>query len=74
MCNMKGWDIIYGPDDTITIEPHFCRTYDDCGSVDRLIQDAAKECAEFHDRLATMWRNGTHPTLQYYNDNKKQNE
>jgi hypothetical protein len=65
MCNCKGWDVLYGPNG-VSIQQHFFRTYDDCGSVDRPLEEAAAECAEWHEQQARMWRDGTHPELQYY--------
>lgn len=28
---MTRYDVIYGPDNSIAIEPHFCREWDDTG-------------------------------------------
>jgi len=44
MCNCKGWDIAYYPEE-ITVEQHFCRLIDDCGHVDNTLEEAADEVA-----------------------------
>lgn len=49
MCNCKGWDIAYYPDE-ITVEQHFCRIFDDCGHVDNTLEEAAYEVARAYDR------------------------
>lgn len=51
MCNCKGWDIAFYPEDEITVEQHFCRIYGDCGSVDNTLEDAADQVAKEYDRL-----------------------
>jgi hypothetical protein len=43
MCNCKGWDIAFWPDDEITVEQHFCRVLDDCGHVDNTLEEAADQ-------------------------------
>lgn len=45
MCNCKGWDVAYYPEDEITVEPHFCRVLDDCGHVDNTLEEAADKVA-----------------------------
>lgn len=45
MCNCKGWDIAFYPEDEITVEPHFCRVFDDCGHVDNTLEEAADQVA-----------------------------
>lgn len=45
MCNCKGWDIAFYPEDEITVEPHFCRVFDDCGHVDNSLEEAADQVA-----------------------------
>jgi hypothetical protein len=69
MCNCKGWDVSYHATH-VSIGPHFCRTYGDCGSTDRPMEEAAEECAVWHERQAKMWRDGTHPDLEYYRSAK----
>ena len=49
MCNCKGWDIAYYPDE-ITVEQHFCRDLGDCGHVDNTLEEAADEVAAAYDR------------------------
>lgn len=51
MCNCKGWNLAYWPDDEITIEQHFCRIEGDCGSVDRTLEEAADEVASEYKRI-----------------------
>lgn len=46
MCNCKGWDIAFYPDDVITVEPHFCRDLDDCGHVDNTLEEAANQVVQ----------------------------
>lgn len=67
MCNMKGWDVLFGPDGP-SIEQHFCRVYDDCGHVDNTLEDAVAVVAEWHENQARLWRSGEHPTVKYYKD------
>lgn len=65
MCNLKGWDVAYYADH-VSIEPHFCRVVGDCGSVDRPIEEAAEECARWHEEEAKAWRDGTHNIVEFY--------
>lgn len=51
MCNCKGWDIAFYPDDQITVEQHFCRVLDDCGHVDNTLEEAADQVASEYDKL-----------------------
>lgn len=67
MCNLKGWDLTFGAAG-VSVEPHFCRVYGDCGSVDRSLSDAAEEVAKYYDDIAQRWRDGTHPDLVWYRD------
>lgn len=58
MCNGKGWDIAFWPDDEITMEQNFCRDLDDCGHVDNTLEEAADRVAfeydKLHDRYCDM--------------------
>jgi hypothetical protein len=45
MCNCKGWDITIS-EKSISLEPHFCRIYGDCGSDDRTLEEAADDVAK----------------------------
>lgn len=65
MCNGKGWDVHYYADH-VGIEQHFCREYGDCGSVDRPIEEAAEECAKWHEEQARAFRKGTHHGVSYF--------
>ena len=50
MCTMEGFDVRYG-EKGVTIAPHFCRVYGDCGgSFD--FETAKKEVVDFYRRLA----------------------
>lgn len=51
MCNCKGWDIAFWPDDEITVEQHFCRVLDDCGHVDNTLEEAADQVAVEYDKI-----------------------
>lgn len=51
MCNCKGWDIAFWPDDEITVEQHFCRELDDCGHVDNTLEEAADQVADEYKRI-----------------------
>lgn len=51
MCNGKGWDVAYYPDDVITVEQHFCRLLGDCGHPDNTIEQAADYIASEYDKL-----------------------
>ena len=59
------WDVIYGPKDEATIEPHFCRVYGDCGACQTFDQ-ACDAVAEFYETIAKQWRDRTHHTIQWY--------
>lgn len=51
MCNCKGWDIAYWPNDVITVEQHFCRVLDDCGHVHNTLEEVALQIAnEYNSR------------------------
>ena len=83
MCNCKGWDIAYYENE-VTVVPHFCRYFDDCGHIDNTLEEAADEVAsiyvgltewdkdesstEGHLRLAQMWRDRTHPSYLFYKE------
>jgi hypothetical protein len=49
MCNCKGWDIAYYPEE-VTVEQHFCRLIDDCGHSDNTLEEAADEVASAYLR------------------------
>jgi hypothetical protein len=51
MCNCKGWDIAFYPNDEITVQEHFCRILDDCGHVDNTLEEAADQVASEYDKL-----------------------
>lgn len=51
MCNGKGWDIAYYPDEEITTQQHFCRLVDDCGHVDNTLEEVADQIATKYDNL-----------------------
>jgi hypothetical protein len=51
MCNCKGWDIAFYPNDEITVQEHFCRILDDCRHVDNTLEDAADQVAYEYDKL-----------------------
>ena len=50
MCEMTGFDVYYAKD-KISIEPHFCRSHEDCGG-GRPFKEAVKEVADFFRRYA----------------------
>ena len=96
MCNCKGWDIAYYPDE-ITVEQHFCRVYGDCGHSDNTLEQAADQVADAYQReydwYLTLeeeyaddynkdhadkllenrdaWRNRTHSSYIFYNEDVK---
>lgn len=49
MCNCKGWNIAYYPDE-ITVEQHFCRIYGDCDHSDNTLEEAADDVAAAYQR------------------------
>lgn len=51
MCNCKGWDIAFYPDDEITIEQHFCRELGDCGHTDNTLEEAVDQVASEYKRI-----------------------
>lgn len=51
MCNCKGWDIAFYPDDEITVEQHFCRDFGDCGHTDNTLEEAADQVASEYKRI-----------------------
>ena len=65
-----GWSVIWkqdGPD----LEPHFCREYG-CYGTDpdhgMTMEEAVNEIASWYEAQAKSWRDGTHETLKYYNE------
>lgn len=64
MCRAEGWDVIYG-NGYATVEPHFCREYEDCGGgMD--FDEACEKVAHFYSNIAKQWREKTHPTVQFH--------
>jgi len=66
------FDVAYRPEG-VTIEPHFCRSWDEEGGCygtnpnhGFTAADACDEVAEHYERLAKMWRDRTHPDIRYY--------
>lgn len=51
MCNCKGWDISYWPDDVITVEQHTCRVMGDCGHSNNTLEQAATTVRNEYGRL-----------------------
>lgn len=49
MCNCKGWDIAHFHN-YISIEPHACRVYGDCGHIDNTLEEAADQVADAYQR------------------------
>lgn len=49
MCNGKGWSVAYFTDH-VSVEPHSCRVYGDCRSVDNTLEEAADEVAAAYER------------------------
>jgi hypothetical protein len=70
MCNCKGWDIAYWPDDEITVEQHFCRVLDDCGHVDNTLEEAADQVASEYKRLYNFYIEQSKTGSDYYTDFK----
>lgn len=58
MCDMTGFNVCYGENDSAWIEPHFCRT-PDCGG-GMSYNDACDVVAEHYLELAEQWRDRTH--------------
>ena len=66
------WDVVYHGDH-VSIEPHFCREWDENGGCygtnpnhGLALDEAVEEVAKWHEKEAAMWRNRTHHTLEYY--------
>lgn len=65
----ERYDISYrngGP----TIEPHFCREWDDTGGCygtnphhGYSLDEAREQIAQWHEQQASMWRDASHPSL-----------
>ena len=55
MCNCKGWDIAFYPDDEITVEQHFCRVYGDCGHTDNTLEEAADKVASEYEGICAWY-------------------
>lgn len=49
MCNCKGWDVAHFPN-YISIEPHSCRVYGDCGHVNNTLEEAADQVVAAYQR------------------------
>ena len=71
---MQSYDVVYRSD-RVTIEPHFCREWDESGGCygtnpdhGMSLEDACNEVADHYQRLADEWRNRTHPDVKYYMD------
>lgn len=70
---IKGrFDVTYGKGG-VSIEPHFCREWDDEGGCfgtnpdhGLSVAEACDEIACWHERQAKMWRSRTHPDLRSY--------
>lgn len=56
MCNGKGWDIAFWPDDEITVEQHFCRVLGDCRHVDNTLEEAADQVADEYRRIRDWYK------------------
>lgn len=68
MTSEQKYDVIYGPD-TVSIEPHFCREWGCFGSNPEhgyTLEEAADKCAEYHEKEAEMFRDGSHYLLDFY--------
>ena len=66
MCDMTGFSVVYSQD-KVSIEPHFCRAYDECGGGMDL-SDACKIVADYYQSVADQWRAETHPDVLYYKE------
>jgi len=65
------FDVIY----SCTIEPHFCRSWDEEGGCYGTnpnhgvsFEEACNEVAEFYAELSKQWKNRTHHECEYYKD------
>ena len=71
MCNCKGWDIAYYPDE-ITVQQHFCRVLGDCGHVDNTLEDAADEVVKaYENEYSHMQSLANHPEYSYMYDTER---
>lgn len=66
------FDVVYRADG-VSIEPHFCRSWDSDGGCygtnpnhGLSAAEACDEVAEWHEQQAKMWRDRTHPDLASY--------
>lgn len=73
------FDVVY-LDDKCTIEPHFCREWDENGGCygtnpdhGYSFEEACDQVASFHEREAKLWRERDHYTCRYYLDQEKEN-
>lgn len=69
------FDVCYHSDHA-TIEPHFCREWDEDGGCygtnpdhGLSFDEACDEVAAWHEREAKLWRERQHHTCLYYLDN-----
>lgn len=69
MCNCKGWDVAFYPDDEITVEQHFCRVYGDCGHVDNTLEEAADQVVKEYEKAYEFMQSlASDPTHSYMYD------
>jgi hypothetical protein len=68
----QRYDVTYFPNHT-TVEPHFCRDWDDSGGCygtnpdhGYSFDDACDQVAEWYEQQAAMWRSREHPDCLYY--------
>ncbi len=77
---MTRFDVVYHGG-SVSIEPHFCREWDDDGGCygtnpnhGLSLKDACDEVADWHEKQAEMWREQNHPSIdQYITDREASN-
>ena len=74
------FDVCYHKDHA-TIEPHFCRQWDEDGGCygtnpehGLSFEEACDQVAEYHEREAKLWRERQHYTCFYYLDQGKEDD
>lgn len=68
MCDMTGFNVCFGENDSAWIEPHFCRT-PDCGG-GMSLDDACTMIADHYHDLFLQWQARTHYQIEWYRDER----
>jgi hypothetical protein len=72
----QRYDVVYYAD-YVTVEPHFCRDWDETGGCygtnpdhGYSIEEACEMVSDWYKQEADLWRSGLHWRLSYYKEDK----